>query len=77
MDVMLTTNLKLINSKLDTILESKIKALNSLDNKEGIEELTININNLKFIKRDKQQKIVKRNRRSSTPIYIPNKRKYI
>jgi hypothetical protein len=75
MDIMLITDMDKINSKLDSILETRIPALKQLNNDEGIEELTLRIKLLKYTKFKILPDIIKKNIRVSTPINIPNKRK--
>jgi hypothetical protein len=75
MDIMLITDMETINSKLDSILETRIPALKNLNNNEGIDELKSNINLLKYTRSKLLPDIIKKNIRVSTPINIPNKRK--
>ena len=75
MDIMLITDMETINSKLDSILETRIPALKNLNNNEGIDELKSNINLLKYSRSKLLPDIIKKNIRVSTPINIPNKRK--
>ena len=73
MDIMLITDMETINSKLDSILETRIPALKNLNNNEGIDELKSNINLLKYTRSKILPDIIKKNIRVSTPINIPNK----
>ena len=75
MDIMLITDMETINSKLDSILETRIPALKQINNTEGVEELTLDIKRLKYTRSKLQPDIIKKNIRVSTPINIPNKRK--
>ena len=75
MDIMLITDMETINSKLDSILETRIPALKNLNNNEGIDELKSNIKLLKYSRSKLLPDIIKKNIRVSTPINIPNKRK--
>jgi hypothetical protein len=75
MDIMLITDIDTINSKLDSILETRIPALKQINNTEGVEELTLDIKRLKYTRSKLLPDIIKKNIRVSTPINIPNKRK--
>jgi hypothetical protein len=75
MDIMLITDIDKINSKLDSILETRIPALKQINNTEGVEELTLDIKLLKYTRSKILPDIIKKNIRVSTPINIPNKRK--
>ena len=61
MSIMLISDIEKINIKLDNILLSRIKELNHIDNKEGIEELKENIKCLKYSTSKLQSKIKRSN----------------
>ena len=71
MDIMLITDIDKINNKLDHILETRVPALKQLNNDEGVEELTLRIKLLKYSRSKQQPIIIKKNKRVSTPINIP------
>ena len=60
MDIMLITDMETINSKLDSILETRIPALKNLNNNEGIDELKSNINLLKYTRSKLLPDIIKK-----------------